>query len=237
MNTPGPLARIAGLLYLIVAVGGAFGIWVRTRIVEPGDAAATADNLRASAALFRAGLLSDLVAGTCFLLTVIALYALFRHVHGPAAVAMLTIAAVGVAISSLNVHNAYTALDIAASGDYARTFGAAGAEHLAMLYVDAGGNAGTIAYVFYGLWLAPLGYLVIRSGYFPRTLGLALIVGCIGYLTGVFTDVLVPTVGEGIGLLFGLVGALPELAFLAWLLAKGVQVPATEHTERSEARV
>jgi hypothetical protein len=67
MTTPKPLARTAGLLYLVVAVGGVFAISVRMRIFESGDAAATADNLRASAALFRAGFLSDLVAGTWLL--------------------------------------------------------------------------------------------------------------------------------------------------------------------------
>jgi hypothetical protein len=186
--------------------------------------------------LFRTGFLSDLVAGTCFLLTVIVLYWLLKHVHGLAAMAMVGIAAVGVAVSSLNSLNGYTAFTVATSDDYARTFGAAGADRLAMLYVDAGGNGANIAYVFFALWLVPLGYLVIRSGYFPAALGVALIVGCAGYLAGVFTDVLVPTAGDSI-LIFSLVGALPEVAFLVWLLAKGVRVPATEHAARSMARV
>jgi Domain of unknown function (DUF4386) len=226
MTAPGPLARTAGLLYLAVAVGGAFAISVRTRIVERGNAAATAENLRASGALFRAGFLSDLVAGACFLLTAIALYGLLKHVHELVAAAMVTIVAVGVAIGSLNSLNEYTALTIATGGEYARTFGAAGADRLAMLYVDAAGNGGNIAFVFFALWLLPLGYLVIRSGYFPKILGVLLIVGCCGYLAGVFTDLLAHDAGEGILMFFGAIGGLPELAFVVWLLVKGVRTPS-----------
>lgn len=225
MTAPAPLARTAGLLYLVVAVGGAFALSVRTRIFESGDAAATADNLRASDALFRAGFLSDLVAGTCFLLTAIALYGLLKHVHALAAVAMVAIVAVGVAIGSLNSLNEYTAFTIASGGDYASTFGTAGADRLAMLYVDAAGNGSSIAFVFFGLWLVPLGYLVIRSGYFPKVLGVLLIVGCFGYLAGVLTHFLALDVGDGIVMLFAAIGGLPELAFVAWLLVKGVRVP------------
>src|SRR5688572_28897626 len=140
MTAPTALARIAALLYLVVAAGGAFALSVRTRIIEADDAAATADNIRASAALFRASFLSDLVAATFLLLTAMALYLLLKDVHGLAAAAMVITVAVGVAIGGLNSLNHYTALSIATDGDYVRVFGKPGADRLAMLYVDAFGN-------------------------------------------------------------------------------------------------
>lgn len=227
MTAPNVLARIAALLYLVVAVGGAFALSVRTRIIETGDAAATAHNIRASAALFRASFLSDLVAATFLLLTAMALYLLLRHVHEVVAAAMVIIVAVGVAIGGLNSLNQYTALSIATDDDYVRVFGKSGADRLAMLYVDALGNGSNIAFVFFALWLVPLGYLVIRSGHFPKVLGVALIVGCVGYLAGVVTDLLAFDASAGLLMVFAAVGGLPELAFVGWLLVRGVRAPGS----------
>jgi len=243
MTTPKTFARATGLLYLIVAAGGLFAITVRNRIVEPGNAAATADNIRASAGLFRAGFFSELVASVLFLATVMALYLLLKHVHQLVAAAMITIVAVSVAIACLNLLNWYTALSIATSDTYPRTFGTAGADALTMLYLDAYGHGGRIAYIFFALWLVPLGYLVIRSGDFPKVLGIALIVGCFGYLAGAVTALLAPDAPAGVLTSFGAVGGLPELAFLAWLLVKGVPatagdapVPATPNQPQSVGR-
>ncbi|MGH8881398.1 MAG: DUF4386 family protein, partial [Stackebrandtia sp.] len=74
MVPPRTLARIAGLLYLVVAVGGLFAITVNNGIAEAGDPAATADNLRASATLYRLSIVGNLVAGTFWLFTAMALY-------------------------------------------------------------------------------------------------------------------------------------------------------------------
>jgi hypothetical protein len=84
--------------------------------------------------------------------------------------------------------------------------------------------------VFFALWLAPLGYLVIRSGQFPKVLGGALIVGCAGYLARVCVNVLAPALDVE---LLGLVGVLPEVAFLGWLLVKGVRTPAGDGLQRA----
>jgi Domain of unknown function (DUF4386) len=229
MTAPKTLARTAGLLWLLVVVGGLFAVPVFASIDAPGDAAATAGNIRASATLFRAGFLSYLLAGPPFLLTAIVLYGLLKHAHELAAVAMVALNAVGTATACLNLLNWYTALTIATGDTYPRTFGTAGADTLTMLYVDMYNNGVSIAFVFDSLWLVPLGYLVIRSGYFPKALGVALIVGCFAYLAGfVFIDFLAPDAAAGIDFLFGAVGGLSELAFVAWLLVKGVRVPASK---------
>jgi hypothetical protein len=79
--------------------------------------------------------------------------------------------------------------------------------------------------MFFGLWLLPLGYLVIKSGYFPKPLGVLLIVGCIAYIASLFTQVLVPAVGTSTAPLFIAIGGTAELCFLAWLLIKAVNAP------------
>lgn len=226
MPPPKTLARIAGLLYLLLALLGGFAIAVRSAILVPGDAAATAESIRDSATLFRLGFVSDLVANTCFLLAAMALYLLLKHVSQLVAAAMVTLVAVSAAIGGLNLLNQYTALTIATGDAYLSSFGMAGADGLTLLFVDAFDNGYTLNAMFYGPWLIPLGYLVIRSGYFPKVLGGLLFIGCLGYLTLLFTTFLAPDAGPGAESVLGAISGIPELVFMAWLLIRGVRVPA-----------
>src|ERR687892_1925463 len=132
MNSERKLARIAGSLYLVVAVLGGFAeLYVRDRLIDLGDPAATAANIRESATLFRAGFAADLVQAKFFLLTAMALYLLLRHVNELVARAMVVFVAVSVAIICLNLLNQYTALLLATGESYASAFGAAGSGALA----------------------------------------------------------------------------------------------------------
>lgn len=225
MSSEKRLARIAGSLYLVVAALGGFAEFVvRAGIVEPGNAAATADNIRGSATLFRLGFVSDLVQATVFLFTAMALYLLLKHVHELVARAMVVFVAVSVAIICLNLLHQYTALSLAMGQDYASTFGQAGSDALAGLFADMHAAGYLIAQMFFGLWLLPLGYLVYRSGYFPKVLGVLLVIGCFSYLVDLFAHFLAPGVAKSIELLVVAPAAVGELSFVAYLLAKGVRV-------------
>jgi hypothetical protein len=220
------LARIAGCLYLIVAVGGVFAeLYVRSGIVVPGNAAATADNIRASATLFRVGFVSDLVQATFLLLTAMALYLLLRHVNRLVAAAMVTFVAVSVAIMCLNLLNQLAALLIATGEDYSRVFGQAGSDALVLLFADLQRYGYLIAQMFFGLWLLPLGYLVVKSGWFPRVLGVLLAIGCLGYLVDLFAQFLAPGIAGSIEAFVLAPAAVAEVSFVAWLLVKAVPVP------------
>ena len=212
-------ARIAGSLYLVVAVLGGFAeLYVRARTVVAGDEAATADNIRESATLFRFGFASDLVQATFFLFTAMALYLLLRHVNEPVARAMVVIVAVSVAIICLNLLNQYMALQVA-------TKSAPGTDALAGLFADMHAAGYLIAQIFFGLWLLPLGYLVYRSGYFPKVVGILLALGCCGYLIDTFMHFLAPEIAETISAIVLMPAAIGELSFVAYLLVKGVRVP------------
>ena len=224
METQRRLARIAGLLYLVVAVLGGFAeLYVRARIVAPGDAAATADNIRDSATLFRFGFASDLVQATFFLFTAMALYLLLRHVNELVARAMGVFVAVSVAIICLNLLNQYMALQVA-TGSLTAT-GAAGSDALAGLFADMHAAGYLIAQIFFGLWLLPLGYLVYRSGYFPKVVGVLLAVGCFGYLIDTFAHFVAPGVAESISDIVLTPAAIGELSFVVYLLVKGIRFP------------
>ena len=229
MRSPRTLARIAGSLYLIMFIFSLLAGQVRARIVDPGDAAATAGNIRASATLFRVGFVSDLVQVTTMLLVAMALYLLLKHIHQLAAAAMVTFVAVAVAIGCLNLLNQYTALTIATSQDYTRAFGRPASDALTLLFTGMQDNGYYISAMFWGLWLVPLGYLVINSGYVPKMLGFLLITGGTGYLADLFTRFLLSSTAPAISLLV-IPGLIAELLFTAWLLVKGVNAPAAPDT-------
>jgi hypothetical protein len=210
------LARIAGSLYLVVAVLGGFAeLYVRSGIVVAGDATATADNIRDSATLFRVGFVSDLAQATFFLFTAMALYLLLRHVHELVARAMVVIVAVSVAIICLNLLNQYVALQVA-TGE--------GSDAMAGLFADMHAAGYLIAQIFFGLWLLPLGYLVYRSGFFPRAIGVLLAIGCFGYLADTFVQFMAPGIAESVEPFVVAPAAIGELSLVVWLLVKGVRV-------------
>jgi Domain of unknown function (DUF4386) len=235
MTSEKRLARTAGLLYLIVGVCGGFSeLYVRASVKVPGDAAATADNIAASATLFRIGALTDLVDIACFLVLALVLYGLLKPVGAKAALAMLVFNAVSVAVMTANMVNHLAALQAATSQDHAGAFGAASSDALAMLFLDLHAYGYLVAGIFFGLWLLPLGYLLVKSCYAPRALGVLVMAGSFGYVADAVTNVLFPTVGETLTPLLVLPSALAEVSLIIWLLVKGLDVqPRVPHVPAS----
>lgn len=219
------LARLAGALYLILAVSGGFSqLYVRTNVKVAGDAAATAENIRASETLFRVGFVTDLVNIACFILVAFALYVLLSPVDQKLAAAFVVFNAISVAVMGLNMLNHAGALVVATDPTYAAALGAASADALALLFLELHGHGYLIAQIFFGLWLLPLGYLVYRSGYFPRALGVLLMVGCFSYLADLVAIYLSPSFESSLSGYLVLPAALAEISFLLWLLVKGAKV-------------
>jgi hypothetical protein len=230
MTSEKRLARIAGLLYLVVAVCGGFSeLYVRAGVKVPGDAAATAANISASATLFRIGAVTDLVNLVCFLVLALILYGLLKPVGAKAALAMLVFNAVSVAVMTANMVNHLGALLAATSEDYAGTFGASSSAALAMLFLDLHAQGYLLAGIFFGLWLLPLGYLLVSSRAAPRALGVLLMVGSLGYVADAVANVLAPTAAQTLTPLLVLPSALAEVALIFWLLVKGLRLPPRVH--------
>ena len=222
MISPKALARIAGSLYLGTSLLFVFAVQMRARIIEPGDASATADNIRSSATLFRVAFVADLVSSVGFLLLALALYLLLKHVNEFAAVAMVTFVAVMTAVGYLNALNQYAALTIATSTEYTRAFGLAGSSALVLMFTGIQSNGLAIQELFWGMWLLPLAYLVIKSGYFPKVLGALLIIAGLSWVAEFFAIFLLPNL-PGFASILG----LGELIFAAWLLVKAVRLPTS----------
>ncbi len=225
MQSPRTLARVAGLVYLMVAVAAGVAGYARSTIVVSGDAAATAANIRASETLFRIGIVADLLQATFFLLTAIALFALLHRVHRLAAVVMVAFVGVSVAMQALNLVLHVAALSIATDASFTTALGPRGADALAMLFTGLQHDGFVLSQMFFALWLLPLGYLVVQSGYFPKVLGYLLVLACFGYLADMFAYFLVPDIEPAFLPVSAVLGVLGEVTFIAWLLVKGVRTP------------
>jgi Domain of unknown function (DUF4386) len=218
-------ARVAGFLYLLTVPLGVFTLMVvPSSLIVSGNAAATARNIMASESLFRLGIVSALLGSIIAIFYLLMLYKLLRPVSKDIAVLMVILGLIGNPITMLTEFTQLGVLQLLSGADYLTVFTIAQLQALAYLFLRLHSYGIDIAFIFSGLWLLPLGYLVFRSGFLPRILGVLLIIGGLGYLTDVFAGFLFPGSNLSIGLLTG----LAEIFFLLWLLIKGVNVEKWE---------
>src|SRR5512137_927500 len=184
MNTNKKTARMAGLLYLIYIVISIFAdVLGRSKLIVLGDAATTARNIMESAWQFRIGFVVDLVGAVLFLLTAWALYVLLQPVNKNFALLFLLLNLGGVAVWCFSDLFLIASQLLLSGADYLKVFQADQLQALAMasLYIYKNGFSG-IAQIFFSAWLFPLGYLVYKSGFLPKILGIVLMVECFGWL-------------------------------------------------------
>jgi hypothetical protein len=223
-GSPKRLARVSGVLYLLVGISGGFAQgFVEPKMYVAGNAAATAGNVVANAGLVRIGVVADLFDATIFVFLALTLYVLLNHVHRSVARAMVVLVAISAAIECLNSVFEFEGLRVATDGAYAATLGAAGSNALVMLLLDTQHFGLLIAQIFFGLWLAPLGYLAYRSGWFPKTLGVVLIVGAACYIVDLLAVFLVPEFGQQIHKFVVIPSAIAEISMVLYLLVIGVR--------------
>ncbi len=213
-------ARVAGFLYLLVFPFAAFSLHVRDTLVVPGDGAATAVNIMASEGLFRGGIAAWLVSQTIFIFLLLTLYRLLKPVDRHVALHMVVLLLVGVPIAMLNELNQFAVLLLSSGAGWLRPVEAGQLHAQVMFHLRLHEYGINVAQIFWGLWLLPFGYLVFRSGFLPRTLGVLLMIGCVGHLMDVVTAVGFPDVDVTV-VQFTSIG---EFVFPLWLVFKGVDV-------------
>jgi hypothetical protein len=236
VSSPKRLARIAGVYYLLVGIFGGFSEgFVDPKIHVAGDAAATANNVLANAGLVRMAVVAHLLDAVFFVLTVVALYLLLKHVHKHAAGVMVLLVVLAAGIISLNAVFQFEALQVASDGSYAAALGPAGSNALVLLLLDIQHYGTLSAQVFFGLWLAPLGYLAYKSGLFPKALGVVLVAATVCYLVDLLTAFLVPEFGHRIHPFIVIVPVIAEVWMVLYLLVVGVK--SVKSNERIPAAV
>lgn len=217
--------RLAGAIYLIVVLTGIFSLgYVPGQLIVWDDPAKTFQKISNAEFLFRLGIFSSLICYMSFTFLPISLYALFRNVNTTYATAMVVLVLVSIPISILNLQQEFAVLSLIKPQPYLEAF------HTNQIHSQVIGhlkqyNSGIhLVSVFWGLWLFPLGYLIIKSDLLPKILGYLLILGCLGYLINFIGNTLYSDYTQNvIAKIFRLSGSIGEIGTCAWLLILGAK--------------
>ncbi len=215
-------ARIAGFLYLLYLIATIFAGATRDKLIVPGDATATANNILASEGLFRLDFMSDVLSGLLFLLTAWALYVLLKRANQNLALLFLLLNAAGVAIQCLVLLFQFGALLLLSDSGYMQAFQPNQLRAMAMFFLILYRNGFVICQVFFGAWLLPLGYLVYKSGFIPRIFGILLLLDFVGEMIWVLQFFFFPGY-EVITYPGFAAGFIAEVGLCLWLLIMGAR--------------
>lgn len=216
-------ARKAGLLYLLVAIIAPIGIvYVPSQLFVPGDPGATAAAVRASVGLLRIGVASELVHQAVEVFLTLALYQLFRPVQEHWAKQMLALGLIPIPIVFANVANELAAPILLGGYAFLAPFTTPQLEVLAYLFLRLHGLGIAAASVFWGLWLFPLGALMLRSRFVPRIVGVLALIAGAGYVLDALAKLVVPQASPTLAMIATPLEA-GELAVVLWLVIVGAR--------------
>ncbi len=214
-------ARVAGAWYLSLAATAPFSlIYLPNALIVRGNATATAGNVLAHETLFRLGIVAELITSVLFIYLVLALYRLLGGVSQRLATQMVALVLVSATVGFVNVLNNVAALILFRGGDFLAVLGKPQLDALGMTFLELHGQGVEIDSLFWGLWLWPLGLLVMRSGFLPRILGVLLLVNGAAYVAGSLTSQLWPSYADVVSRAT-MPAVLGEFWIMLWLLIKG----------------
>ena len=221
-QSPRKTARMAGLFYLIFILTTVLATYVRSQFIVSGDAATTAYNIVASQGLYRVGFVTELVSEMFFLLAAWALYVLLKPVNKNLALLFLLLNLGGVAVECINVLNLYAALQFLSGANYLSVFQTGQLQAMAMSSLNLYTSGFAIAQIFFSAWLLPLGYLVYKSRFLPKWLGLLLILDFFGNMSWFLQVFLLPDY-KILAYPGNAISFIAEIALTAWLLIMAVK--------------
>jgi hypothetical protein len=223
MDSTKKQARVAGALYLLVAVTAPLGLfYVPGQLLDGGHAAATAEHIRHGETLLHLGMASELFHQAVEVFLVLTLYQLLKPVHATLARQMAWLGLIPIPIVFLNVLNEVAALALAQGPAFMGAFDRPQLDGLACLFLQLHGSGLQIAAIFWGLWLLPLAGLVWRCGFIPKWVAWPVAAAGVGYLLGSITSLLTPGTPSAVGSLV-LVLQLGEPVLILWLVLFGAR--------------
>lgn len=235
MNSIKATARTTGLLYLIMFITAPLSILlVSANLIVPGDAATTANNIMASEGIFRLGIAGHLVVLLLDLGISVLLYVILKPVNKTLALIAMVSRLVMTAMRGINLLNYFIVLQLLNGAGFLSVFDTNQINALVMVFLNAFDKGFSLDLVFFSLHLFFVGYLVYKSGFFPKILGILLLIAFAGYFTDSLTGILFPDFKQMVSSIVMIPNTLAELAFTLWLLIKGVNVEKWEkHVKES----
>ncbi len=219
-------AKIVGVLYLVQMTVAIFGeIFVRGRLVVPGDATQTARNTIAHQRLFRLSIAGDLFVYTGVIVLIWAFYVLVRPVNRNLALLAVLFRLAENAVLCVATVNALVALKLLSAPDYLKTFETTQLHSLARLAVNAQGLTMNVAFVLLGLGSAVFAYLLFRSGYVPKVIAAWGIFSSLFLAIVTLAIIVFPSLGAALGLTYMVPMFFYEVGLGLWLVVKGIRAP------------
>jgi hypothetical protein len=225
-TSPSFKARTAGFLYLLIIVGAVFAPFaVAPSGMMRGHAALpTAAQILASKPSYVLGGAAQLFLGACDIGVALIFYQLLKPVSRSLALLAALFRLVFVAIANANVLNHFAPLLLLNDPEYLKVFSSDQLQALALVFIRLRTIGLDIALVFFGFHCVVLGYLLFRSTFLPRILGLLLAIGGLGYMVNIFASVIPPGIGVHLFPYIMLPAGIAEISLTLWLLVIGVNV-------------
>jgi len=223
------IARVAGIGYLVIFITGIFSnFFVVESLIVSGDAAQTAHNIMDNDFLFRIGILSFFIMVVFDVVLAWALYVLLKPVNKNLSLLSGWLRLVNSTIFGIALYNLLSVLQILSGAEYLKVFVTDQLQAQVMLSLNTFNSTWLIGLVFFGFHLFVLGYLIFKSGYIPRILGILLVIASIGYLIDSVANFLLSNYTDYKNLFLMIVvvpGIIGELSLTFWLLLKGAKIP------------
>ncbi len=217
------LAKTAGVLYLFVAISSLWSfMYVPSQTQVRGDAVATMSKILSNEFLFRSGIIGNLANAVIFLFLALTFYRLFKDIDENLAKSLLVLVVVQVPIFFIAEALNFSALMVA-KGELLKFFDLAQRQEFVLFLLRTSKYTIIILEIFWGLWLIPLGQLILKSGYLPRIIGVFLILGGVAYVIEVLDYILLSEKLSFITDYFSMLYSVAELSTVFWLLVKGVK--------------
>ena len=213
-------ARVAGLLYLLMAVFGLIAeIFFRQKLFV-ADMEVTANNILSNTFLYRIGITSDILMALVYLLTALALYKLLSPVDKNMAGAMVVFTTAGSVLLMFNVLNELAPLYILSGSNYLSAFNTAQLQSLAMFFYNLYQHGYMIGQIFFALWVLPLGVLIYKSGFIPKVFGILFGIEAIFGVLAVIVHFLMPNATAETIMMLPMI--IAEFSFVFYLLIRGI---------------
>lgn len=224
-------AKIAGFLYLLLIPLGVFGIlYIPKSLVVIGNSEKTVSNILANEFLFRLSIVSAILCALVTIVTALYIYNVLKSVNKKQARWIVLFTLIVAPITIINELNNVAVLVLLKYQQYSPAFTSDQLYNMVSIFLDLHQYGLHIAGIFFGLWLFPMGYLVFKSTYIPKVIGILLIITCLGYLIDFAIFFLFPN----ITIIVSEYTWLGEVLMVLWLLIKGVNIEKFEKWEEDQ---
>jgi Domain of unknown function (DUF4386) len=222
---PQRYARTGGALYLVIIILGAFAEgFAANKLIVSGDAATTAHNIMASPQLWHLSVAGDLIVVLCAVPLLWIEYLLLRPVSKQLVLLAVLFNLVSLAVEAISKLFLLVVMPTLGSADYLKAFDPQQLQILANLALRSHDIAFNIALIFFGFTCLVNGYLIFKSGYLPKFVGMLMQLAGLSYLIACFAALFAPAFADLISPAILLPPLIGESSFCLWLLVKGVNI-------------